>query len=169
MKVLSNPAQNVSDRFVAKQGSCTIVEAHAGHIPQIAPFIRKEEVMEVACLNHTIEDSLLQGLHQDDCTLTVKDKYDVPFAMFGVGRTLNQAYIWMLSTDAVRDNMYDFVRYSRKWTQILTKPYKVTYNFVHQDNELSIRWLKFCGAQFIRKLEINSQPFMEFIIISKNV
>jgi len=169
LKPLSNLAQNASDRFVAKQGNCTIVEATQNHIGQIAPFVRKEEKIEVACMGRSVEDAMLDGLTRDDCTLTVKDKYDVPFAMFGVGRNLNQAYIWMLGTDALLDNMYDFVRYSRKWTQILTKPYKVTYNFVHQDNEISIRWLKFCGAQFIRKLEINSHPFMEFIIISKNV
>ena len=169
MKVLSNQGQNVSDRFVCKQGSCTIVEANSSHIPLIAPFIRKEEQIEVDCMGGTIQEALLKGLKQDDCTLTVKDKYDVPYAMFGVGQLGNQAYIWMLSTDAVRDNMYDFVRYSRKWIQILTKPYKTTFNFVHQDNKLSIRWLKFCGAKFIRKIDINSHPFLEFIIISDNV
>ena len=93
MKVLSNQGQNVLDRFVAKQGSCTIVEANESHIPLIAPHIRKEEVIEVACMNSTIKDALLKGLEQDDCTLTVKDKYDVPYAMFGVGRVNNQAYM----------------------------------------------------------------------------
>ena len=169
MKPLSNHAQNASDRFVAKQGACTIVEANESHIPLIAPHIRREEVIEVAFMNSTIEESLLKGLKQDDCTLTVKDKYDVPYAMFGVGQINNQAYIWMLSTDAVKDNMFDFVRYSRKWIQLLTKPYKTTYNFVHQDNDLSVRWLKFCGAKFIRKVEISNQPFLEFIFISDNV
>ena len=169
MKLLLNQSPNVSDRFVAKQGSCTIVEANESHIPLIAPYIRREEVLEVASLNSTIQDALLRGLEQDDCTLTVKDKYDVPYAMFGVGQLGNQAYIWMLSTDAVKDNMFDFVRYSRKWIQLLTKPYKTTYNFVHQDNNLSVKWLKFCGAKFIRKVEINNQPFLEFIFISDNV
>lgn len=169
MKDLSNQGQNVLDRFVAKQGSCTIVEANESHIPFIAPFIRKEEQIEVDCMGGTIQEALLSGLKQDDCTLTVKDKYDVPYAMFGVGQVNSQAYIWMLSTDNVRNNMYDFVRYSRKWIQILTKPYKTTYNFVHQDNDLSVRWLKFCGAKFIRKVEINNQPFLEFIFISDNV
>lgn len=169
MKPLSSLGQSVSDRFVAKQGSCTIVKADKSHVPLIAPFVRREEKIEVACSGRSVEDALYLGLEHDDCTLTVKDKYDVPYAMFGVGKLDTNAYIWMLSTDAIRDNMYDFVRYSRKWIQILTKPYKTTFNLVHEDNQLSIKWLKFCGAKFIRKTEINSHPFIEFIIIADNV
>ncbi len=111
--------------------------------------------------------SLLRGLETDDVTLTALDADDVPFAMFGVGQIANQAYIWCLGTDGVSDNRYDFIKASREWTQRLTKPYSAAFNFVHQDNHDAIKWLKFCGASFIRKLTFSNQPFFEFVIPSK--
>jgi len=157
------------DRLISREGKCSIVEATVDHVDAIAPFMRGADKREVACLGHTPEQSLMNGLHNDDVTLTALDPEGVPFAMFGVGQVLDQAYIWWLSTDSVNDNAYDFLKASRKWTQILTKPYGATFNFVHKDNELSIKWLKFCGAVFIRELTFSNQPFFEFVIPTKHV
>ncbi len=104
---------------------------------------------------------------QDGVTLTGLDGEGVPFAMFGVGQVENQAYIWCLGTESVSDNAYDFLKASREWTQRLTKPYGATFNFVHEENSTALKWLKFCGAIFIRKLTFSNQPFFEFIIPSK--
>ena len=103
----------------------------------------------------------------DDVTLTAVDKDNVPFAMFGVGQVDDLAYIWCLGTDSVSDNAYDFLKASREWTQRLTKPYGATFNYVHQDNHVALKWLRFCGAIFIRQLTFSNEPFFEFIIPSK--
>ena len=150
-----------------QEGSCFITEATKKHIEQIYPFMRKADQIEVACMGHTPKESLESGLANDDVTLTALDPEGVPFAMFGVGQVNNLAYIWWLSTDSVKDHAYDFIKASRKWTQILTKPYGATFNFVHEENKLAIKWLKFCGAKFTRKLFFNNHPFFEFVITSK--
>jgi hypothetical protein len=154
-------------RLVSKEGRCTIVEATEEHIEDIYPFMRKADQIEVACMGHHPKQSLQNGLKNDDVTLTALDPEGVPFAMFGVGQVNNHAYIWWLGTESVTDNAYDFLKASRKWTQLLTKPYGTTFNFVHQENKLAIKWLKFCGATFLRKLEFKNQPFFEFIITAK--
>ena len=152
------------DKLVIKEGPCRIVDAREEHVESIYPFMRKADRLEVACIGHTPQDALLGGLKNDDVTLTVLDPDGIPMAMFGVGQLLGQAYIWLLGTDSLTDYSYDFIRASRKWTRILTKPYGVTFNFVHRDNETAIRWLKFCGASFLRKVSFSDEPFFEFVI-----
>lgn len=154
-------------RLVSKAGACSVVEANKEHIECIYPFMRKADQIEVACMGSTPKSSLLYALENDDCTLTALDPEGVPVGMFGVGQLGAQAYIWWLGTDSVEDNAYDFIKASRKWTQLLTKPYGATFNYVHKDNELAIKWLKFCGAKFIRKLSFSTQPFYEFVITAK--
>ena len=115
-------------------------------------------------MGHTPKEALMAGLEKDDVTLTALDADDVPFAMFGVGQFGNQAYIWCLGTDSVDDNAYDWLRASRKYTQALTKPYGVTFNYVHDQNKAALRWLKFCGASFIEELAINNELYYQFAI-----
>lgn len=160
-------AQVDMDKISVKAGRCSIVEATKDHIEDIYPFMRKADRIELACIGREPKQALEHGLANDDTTLTALDPYGVPVGMFGVGRVEHLAYIWWLSTDIVNDHAYDFIRQSRKWTQILTKPYGVTFNVVHAENKSALKWLKFCGAVFIRKIEINNHPFFEFIITSK--
>lgn len=160
-------AQVGMGKLNVQAGRCSIVEATREHIEQIYPFMRKADQIEVACMGHTPKEALENGFENDDVTLTALDPWGVPFAMFGVGQVNDLAYIWWLGTDSVTDHAYDFIKSSRKWTQMLTKPYGATFNFVHEENKLAIKWLKFCGAIFTRKLDFNNQPFFEFIITSK--
>ncbi len=157
------------DKVVSIEGKCKVVEATYDHVERIYPYMRKADQIEVACMGHDPKEALLAGLQYDDVTLTALDADDVPFAMFGVGQFVNQAYIWCLGTDSVDDNAYDWLKASRKYTQALTKPYGVTFNYVHEDNKTALRWLKFCKASFLQKLEINNQSFLQFAITKNYV
>ena len=152
------------DRIVSVEGDCTVVEATADHIERIYPFMRRDDQIEVACMGHTPEQALRAGMQNDDATLTALDADGVPFAMFGVGQFSANAYIWCLGTDGVADNAYNFLKASRKFTQALTKPYGVTFNYVHASNEAALKWLKFCRASFLSELTISNQPFYQFAI-----
>jgi len=155
------------DKVISTHGSLKVVVATPAHVARIYPFMRKADKIEVACMGNEPCTSLLRALEMDDVTLTALDADDVPFAMFGVGQVGAVAYIWCLGTDGVSDNAYNFIKASREWTQRLTKPYGATFNYVHEDNHDAIKWLKFCGASFLRKLTFSNQPFFEFIIPSK--
>jgi len=159
----------MDDRVIGVHGDCKVVVATKEHIEDIYPTMREADRIEIACMGHEPKESLLTSFEQDDVTLTAIDKDNVPFAMFGVGQVAGMAYIWLLGTDALLDNSYNFIKASRKYVQLFTEPYGCVFNFVHKDNELALRWLRFCGAKFIRKHEFSSQPFYEFIITSKYV
>jgi hypothetical protein len=155
------------DKLVSIEGKCKVVEATYDHVERIYPYMRKADQIEVACMGHTPREALMSSLENDDVTLTALDADDVPFAMFGVGQFVNQAYIWCLGTDGVNDNAYDFLRASRKYTQALTKPYGVTFNYVHDQNKTALKWLKFCGAKFLSTKNFGGKSFYEFAITMK--
>lgn len=154
--------------IVYRQGDYKLIKADKSHIDAIYPFMRREDQLEVMCMGKTPEQSLHNAFDTDDITLTIVDGDDVPIAMLGVGQILDMAYIWMLGTDQVQEASYSFLKASRKITQSLTKPYGATFNYVHTENQTAIRWLKFCGAKFIRKLYFTNHPFYEFIITYRN-
>ena len=155
------------DKVLSTYGDCKVVVATHDHAERIYPYMRRADQIEIACMGHEPRQALLNALENDDVTLTGLDAEGVPVMMFGVGQTGAQAYIWCLSTYGILDNSYQFLKGSREWTQRLTKPYGATFNFVHEDNHVAIKWLKFCGAIFIRKLTFSNHPFFEFIIPSK--
>ena len=154
-------------KLLSKHGTCSVVVATEEHVERLYPFLRSIDQMEVACMGSTPRDSMLRALEYDDVTLTALDDEGVPFAMFGVGQNGDTAYIWCLGTEGVNDNAYQFLKCSREWTQRLTRPYGATYNYVHKDNDVAIRWLRFCGALFIKEHTFATQTFYEFVIPAK--
>ena len=153
------------DKIISTHGDCKVVEATLDHVASIYPFMRQADKIEVALMGSTPEKSLLNALEVDDQTFTALDADDVPFAMFGSGKLeVNCGYIWCLGTDGVNDNGYQFLKASRMYTQLLTKPYAVTFNYVHKANEAAIKWLKFCKAAFISETSFDNQPFYQFAI-----
>lgn len=157
------------DRIVGLEGKLTVVESTSQHVEDIYPYMRKADQIEVACMDSSPKESLQRGLETSDVCLTVKDAEGVPFAMFGVGQIAGMAYIWLLGTESVNDNAYDFLRASRKYTQALAKPYGAVTNFVHEENKVALKWLKFCGAKFLRRHYFNNKPFFEFVITKNHV
>lgn len=155
------------NNFISQEGSCSVVKATEEHAQYIAKNIRKIDELETACLGATPINALKGGLKNDTTTLTALTPEGNPMAMFGVGKVGEEAYIWCLGTPEVQVNGRQFLKSSRKWIQQLTKPFGATFNYVHQENEIAIKWLKYCGAVFIKKCHINSHPFFQFIIISK--
>ena len=154
----------MGDKLISVEGKCSVVAATEDHAEAIYPFMRRADQIEVACLGSTPKESLLKGLAYDDVTLTALDEDGVPFAMFGAGPLLEGGYIWCLGTEGVNDNGYDFLKASRKYTQMLTKPFGVTFNYTHANNKVALKWLKFCGANIISKTKFNNEPFFQFSI-----
>ena len=159
--------ENSTDSVVTIEGKCKVVEATQAHVERLYPFLRKIDKLEVSCMDLTPREALMSGLKHDDITLTAIDPYGVPMAMFGVGQIEQKTYIWCLGTDGVEEYAYHWIRASRKYVKGLVRPYNVAFNYVHKENHTAIKWLKFCGAYFLRELSFNDQPFYEFVITSK--
>lgn len=145
-----------------------VVVAHPRHIPYLAKNMRKEDLKEVSCFSGTAEEALLNALEQDEATMTVLDPYNIPYAMFGGGKVDEDAYIWMLGTEDIKTYRLEFLKRCREWVWGFVGIYEKVFNFVHCDNELALKWLKWCGAEFTTEISINGEPFYKFMITKDN-
>ena len=146
-----------------------IVVAHPRHIPYLAQNIRKADLLEVACMSGNPKKAFEQALENDIATLTVLDPQDIPYAMFGVGKCNEETYIWMLGTNDVTKYKFEFLKRCRDWVWAFVDEYEEVFNFVHVENTLAIKWLRWCKATFSNEFEINGQKFMKFTIIKEDI
>jgi hypothetical protein len=120
----------------------------------------KREIL--ASTGTTPLNALLGGYVQSEVCFTILDKENVPVGMFGVSK---DGGIWLLATDDIFKIRFSFLRESRKVVNFLNTKYPLLWNYVDCRNELHIRWLKWCGFKFIRKLNygVLNLPFYEFV------
>ena len=86
--------------------------------------------------------------------------------MFGVGEvTPNIGVPWLLATDELPKVQREFLPESLKWVERVNDRYDLLFNYVYAENKTSIRWLKWLGFSFIRKIDdwgVHPAPFIEF-------
>jgi hypothetical protein len=127
--------------------------------------LRSADVQEIlANSGQEPYQALLKGYVQSEICFTIVDKEDIPVGMFGVSK---EGAIWLLASDDIHKIRFSFLRESRQVVEFLNKKYPILWNYVDCRNELHIRWLKWCGFKFLRKLSygVSQQPFYEFIRI----
>jgi len=134
-------------------------------IDKLANYLRFEDKQEIlANSGQTPSQALTKGYVSSEVCFTIVDKENVPVGMFGVGK---EGAIWLLATNDIHRIRFSFLRESRKVINFLNKKYPLLWNYVDCRNELHIRWLKWCGFKFLRKIPFGKlqQPFYEFIKI----
>ena len=129
----------------------------------LAPRLRyedKREILDSTGLNPY--QALAECFNCSEISLTIVDTKNIPVGIFGVSE---DGAIWLLATPDIKRIRFSFLRESRKVVNLLNHKYKVLWNFVDCRNELHLRWLKWCGFTFLRKLNygVNQKPFYEFI------
>jgi hypothetical protein len=62
----------------------------------------------------------------------------------------NQAYLWLYTTDVIKEHQFILIRHSQLVMEEILKRYKSVcgHVFVGQGDSKSIRWLKWLGAKF---------------------
>ncbi len=60
----------------------------------------------------------------------------------------NQAYLWLYTTDLVKEHQFLFVRYSQRMVEKLLEHYESIVGHVQVDAPRSRQWLKWLGAEF---------------------
>lgn len=72
---------------------------------------------------------------------------------------------WLLSTPVIYDHPVEFVVRSKEIFETYHHRYELLTNFIDARNERHIKWLRFMGFHFIRRIEkfgAGSLPFYEF-------
>jgi hypothetical protein len=144
-----------------------IVPAAPEHIAAIAAGMREADRREVwASHRHTPEQALESGLARSELAWTcfVEGK---PSFMWGVSRVGSLISItgapWLLGTSAILKVRTEFLRQCPDYVARMQARFPRLENFVHAENRLSIRWLKWCGFTIDDMAEvINGEDFYLF-------
>ncbi len=70
--------------------------------------------------------------------------------------------IWFLSSDAIDLHKREFMQGSRKVLEDWQARYGALFNLVMEENNKSIRWLKWLGASFLMEIDVHGHPFVLF-------
>jgi hypothetical protein len=140
-----------------------------GDPDQLNSRLRVADLQEIQAVSR--EDSLTilkQSAAWSDPCFTIIDQKDIPIAIFGVvpdPLTVALGRIWLLGSNDIVHNSATFLRHSRQWIEKLHERYPTLWNYVDARNEVHIRWLKWCGFTFLRRIEeygVERRPFYEF-------
>ena len=130
--------------------------------------LRYADIQEIlANSGSTPYNVLLKGYVASEVCFTIVDTENIPVGMFGVSK---EGAIWLLASDEIYRIRFSFLRESRKVIDFLNQKNPTLWNYVDCRNELHIRWLKWCGFKFLRKINygVLQLPFYEFIKICVN-
>lgn len=146
----------------------TVRPARSEDVPFIASRMRRADVEEIkAAANVTPEEALTMGLLHSLRPLAAEAPNGDPVCMFGVGQTYDPLVgsVWLLGTDAVKDNRLSFLRLSKTMTTEFHRDFPVLSNFVDERNTVHIEWLRWLGYSFIFRHPLYGAgrvPFIEF-------
>lgn len=141
----------------------------ADDVLYVAERIRKADRQEIAAsVGGTPLRSLTRGLSLSaPCRTIVID--DVPVAIFGVvpdQTNPERGFIWMLGTDAIESAPMTILRNCRALVETLNTFYPILTNVVDARNTVHLKWLRWCGFEFIKKhrrFGRAKRTFIEFV------
>ena len=129
--------------------------------------MRGADIDEVAASStDTVEQAVLQSVKNSKfASVVVID--DKPCMVFGVVNNSvlsNSGIPWALGTNGVVVNYRLFARESKKVLSAVMSQYSSLSNYVHADNILSIKWLKWMGfnIDIAQPTGINGEMFHRF-------
>ena len=139
-------------------------------IKYLAPRLRQEDKQEILAGSGLLPyEALHIGFKNAVIVFTIFNPKNKPVGIFGVDDLGNGVGgIWLLATKDLAKIQIAFLKQCREVVKFLNTKYKILWNFVDCRNQLHIKWLKWCGFQFINKKQygVLDKPFYEFIKIN---
>jgi len=123
-----------------------VVETNVDHIVDLCGNLRKTDYEDLAMYTgQSADEALVEGYKYSKLCWTVLHKKE-PICIFGVADQYNgNGCVWLLGTDKMKDARISIIRESKFYVRKMLAPYKRIENWVYHKNELSIKWLKWCG------------------------
>lgn len=135
----------------------------------LAPRLRMADRREIQAATGEAPYAVLRrSIDWSDPCYAILDHTDRVIALFGVVPDINQAEvgsIWLLGSPEIARYSMHFLRHSKTWVARLQEKYITLWNYVDARNEVHVRWLKWCGFVFLRKIDylgVERRPFYEF-------
>ena len=109
--------------------------------------MREEDMMECIGLMHHPKDAVNLSFETSSKCYSLRDN-DGLYCSFGVVPNDNVGVVWLLGTRRLATAKKYFVKHSQKWVDELMIGFDYLTNMVMTTNALSMRWLKWLGAEF---------------------
>jgi hypothetical protein len=142
-----------------------IVPARPTHIGPIATRMRDMDRLECMIFGHTPKSAIRNGLLGASMAWTALIDGRAE-AIFGVSTTSlleGSGRPWMLMTDEAVKHAVSLVRFGRIYTEAIQRHYALLHNWVHAENDASIRWLSRLGFAVGSVDVINGHPMRPFV------
>jgi hypothetical protein len=129
--------------------------------------MRESDIEEIWASHHHVPIySLTTSLEESlFCISIMKDNHTL--GMFGIqpdGILGEFASIWLLGANELTAEFKKKIRLSRNFIKFFLQHYPLLHNFVDARNKISIKWLRFCGAEIeeAAPFGIEQKPFHYF-------
>lgn len=136
----------------------------------LAKRLRKADLKEIQAVGYkTPEDSLVRGLKESSPCYVAVDEEDTPHIIFGIVASPDPllGYVWMMASDELKKHWIQVLRETKEWLNDVSKGFQVSANAVHSENKVHIKWLRWAGFSFLRKVKIGNDEFYEFAKLNK--
>lgn len=142
--------------------------ANAEDVRYVMNHLRKEDFQEgFAMKGFDFRPWMVENFSRGT-TYVMLTRDNKPGGLCGVDPLQNdEGLIWMVGTDRLVEHKTEFLKHSKTWIAEATRPFKVVGNLVHAKNEVHLKWLKWCGFTFLRKVQAGpfNEDFYEFIMV----
>jgi len=125
--------------------------------------MREEDMMECIGLMHHPKDAVYMSFEASEKVYSLRDDNGL-YCSFGVTNAGNVGVAWLLGTRRLVEVKKYFVVNSKKWMNDLMIGYDCLTNVVMKSNELSVKWLRWLGAEFS---DCQFDGYMSFILERK--
>lgn len=117
-------------------------------VEYLIEHVRPEDAAELDALDgSTIRESLEETPDLLNCS-QVWEVNGKPVAIFGVTRQtgpMSVGVIWLLGTTEFHKYTMKFARYCKEVFERMIAGYSYVFNYIHEENKVSIEWLKWLG------------------------
>lgn len=100
--------------------------------------------------------------HSDAFTVIINGRPEIMYGVGDINVLAGIGCVWLLGTDAIAENWRWFLHATAKGRDALFTRHDVLRNAVDRENETSIRWLRWLGAEFLGDIDVNGHPFVLF-------
>jgi scaffold protein Gp13 len=140
-----------------------------GDAAELLPFLRKADYQEIRATTFMcVLDALEQGVEKSAPMCSIIGNTGCVEGLFGIQPEGIFGRVWMVGSDELTKNPLrrQFIRECKTYLDVLSRGYGAIGNVIDERNTVHVRWLRWMGFTFLRRIDnygVESRPFLEFI------
>ena len=131
--------------------------------------LRPLDKRELKAAHGRVYTAILRSVISSEAAYSVTGANGEPLVLYGkcAEENLPGRLIWCMATNSMGPYEREFARVSKAILQEWAEKHGILWNAVGDFNEPAKRWLKWCGAEFGKPLEMGGEKFVRFYIRGK--